>query len=199
MKNKLIVSLALSASTIALGAQAQEAASGGKYIAGFGGISAIDDLSGSYYGYSAELEIDNGFVVGAAVGMSVSNFDVEAELSYRKADTGDVNFAGYSYTVDGEVNALSVLGNAWYKIDLSDKLTSYLGGGLGLATSEAEAFGYSDDSTDFAWQLGAGADFEMGNGFSLGVGYRYFNIPEVGDTEFEVKSNDIFVALKKRF
>jgi hypothetical protein len=47
--------------------------------------------------------------------------------------------------------------------------------------------------------LGAGLDFELSNGFSLGVGYRYFNVPEVGDTDLEFKSNDFFVALKKRF
>lgn len=199
MKSKLITSLALSASTIALGAQAQEAASGNKYIAGFGGITTIDDVSASYYGYTAELEIDNGFVVGAAAGVSVSNFDVEAELSYRKADAGDVSVLGYSYAIDGEVNALSALGNAWYNVDFSEKLNAYLGGGLGFARLEAEAPGYTDDSTDFAWQLGAGLDFELSNGFSLGVGYRYFNVPEVGDTDLELKSNDFFVALKKRF
>ena len=204
MSKKLLLSTALAAGTIALSAHAQEADSRyHNYIKGFGGVTAINELSESYLGYSAEVEIDTGFVVGVAAGVSFDNFELEGEVAYRKADTGDatVSYGGYSYSapIDGEVNATSFMVNTWYNFGLGQKLDGYAGGGIGTVKSEAKGYGYSDDTTDFGWQVGAGVAMPLESGFSVGVGYRYFSVPEVGELESDVTSNDLVFEVKKKF
>jgi len=173
-----------------------------QYVKVFGGVSTPDDITGSYYGYDAELSTDSGYVVGGAFGASFGDFDVEAEVSYRHSDVDHIAFGPYSYDVDGDSEVLAFMANGWYNIPVSPNFVLYGGGGVGWAQVEA-TFSYNNffydefDDSGFAWQLGVGADLRMANGFSVGLGYRYFNVPDVGDTD--VTTNDFMVVLAKRY
>jgi OmpA-OmpF porin, OOP family len=88
-------------------------------------------------------------------------------------------------TLDFDHQTFSVLANVWYDFALGG-VNPYIGGGIGWADTELEGdyfggvtgpFEFSDDG--FAWQLGAGINFDVSPNMKLGVGYRFFQAPEV--------------------
>jgi opacity protein-like surface antigen len=163
----------------------------------FGGVSQPDDISGSYYGYDAELSTDSGYVVGAAFGATFSDFDVEAEVSFRQADLDEASFLGYTYDIEGDAEILAFMVNGWYNVPVSPNFALYGGGGVGWAQVESTFYYNEFDDAGFAFQLGVGADLRMNNGYSIGLGYRYFSVPDVGDAE--VTTNDFMLVLSKRY
>jgi opacity protein-like surface antigen len=210
---KLLATTALAVGLVAVpgAASAQEGV-----VRVFGGLTSLDEdtldttIDGYYYqGSPAEVKADDGFVVGAAFGVSLGDFDLEAEVAYRSVDITEATFLHYygmleDVPVAGEGTAFSFMANAWYNVPLGEKFSLYAGGGVGVAQTELNfSYNYyynSDvDSHDFAWQLGVGADFKVASGFSLGIGYRYFNIPEVGDSQLDVTSHDVIAVLSKRY
>ena len=78
------------------------------------------------------------------------------------------------------------MANAWYEFPIGG-ISPYVGGGIGWARSTfkgdyisgltREPFDF--DNSGFAWQLGAGVNFPIKPGVSMGLGYRYFRGPEV--------------------
>jgi opacity protein-like surface antigen len=166
----------------------------------FGGWANVTDFDSSYAGYAAEFAVDNGFVVGAGLGVAMGDFTVEGELAYRSADMDEVCVTYYGcYTLDGDVSSTSLMANVWYNFERTDKWGVYAGGGIGVSNTEFSYYGYSDDSTDFAWQLGIGANYQTDAGFTIGMGYRYFNVPEVGDSGVDVASNEVIFEIGRSF
>lgn len=140
------------------------------------------------------------------------NWLFEGEVSHREADANELVWPTPVYetlAVDGSLASTAVMANAWYNIDAGNNWTFYLGGGVGAADVEAEfAFtGYYDDyqaeasDSGFAWQLGVGASYRTESGFAYGFGYRYFNIPNIGedDVETDIVSHDFIFEVSRRF
>jgi outer membrane autotransporter protein len=73
------------------------------------------------------------------------------------------------------------MANAWYDFDMGNDFTPYIGGGVGYADNELK-HGLLANGTggDFAWQLGAGVNYKIGDKTSIGLGYRYL---DAGDIE----------------
>jgi opacity protein-like surface antigen len=165
----------------------------------FGGLSDVGDFDYAYGPYTADLTTDTGFVVGAAYGAVHGNWVLEGELSFRGADFDTIEVLSYSFEVDGDVSALSLMANAWYHFPTNGNWGFYAGGGVGFASAEADLGGTSDDSTEFAWQLGGGVNYRTEQGFAYGLGYRYFNISEVGDTAIEVNAHEFIFEISSRF
>ena len=91
----------------------------------------------------------------------------------------------------------SVMANAWYDFDVGG-LRPYVGGGIGWAdvTVDGNSVGgadpiidYSDDG--FAWQVGAGINFQVAPNMQLGLGYRYFSGPDVTILAPDLPSNTL--------
>jgi OmpA-OmpF porin, OOP family len=153
-------------------------------------------------------DADTGFIVGGAVGMSLNQFmqglRVEAEVGYRQQNVNGVFSSAIITTVGGPTtpstsayglldydhSTLSVMANVWYDFNVGG-VTPYIGGGIGWAQTEVEgnylvtgpgapgAVPFSFDDNGFAWQVGAGVNFDIAPNMKLGVGYRYFEGPEV--------------------
>jgi len=146
-------------------------------------------------------DADTGFVVGGAVGMSLNQFmqglRVEAEVGYRQQNVNGVwnstvvttgGTTSVTGTLDYDHSSLSVMANVWYDFNVAG-VTPYIGGGIGWAQTEVEGnyvdltspgiVPFSFDDNGFAWQLGAGVNFDIAPNMKLGVGYRYFEGPEV--------------------
>ena len=140
-------------------------------------------------------------VVGGALGFTQGDFLFEGEIAHRSADIDQVTIPGLgSYDVNGaELSATSFMANGWYHFPTQGNIGFYLGGGAGMSNVEASITGYSYDSTEFAWQLGAGLAFRAEGGFSYGVGYRYFNVPEVDDVEIDFSTHEVVFEIIKRF
>lgn len=195
MANKWLTTAALAAGLVAV----PSVASADTQWRLFGGASSADDLSGSYYGYDIEVSSETGFVVGAALGVNAGNWTAEVELSHRsiEADEATVSYYGYAFTgpLDGELTSTALMGNAWYNFPSTGNFGFYAGGGAGIADTEVGLsnayYDYSDDGTNFAWQLGAGVNMKTDTGFSYGIGYRYFNVDNIGDTGLDLSAHEV--------
>lgn len=190
----------------------------------FGGITAPEDTSASISegdaSATAELSTDSGFVVGGTIGVGVDNWTFEGELSYRQADldrgrlsvvspdlTGTVEGA-----VDGTVSATTLMANVWYSFMRRGNFirrgqySAYVGGGIGYAFADAEGqipgvpeTRVSGDSNELAWQVGAGVRYETLGDTIIGLGYRHFVLPDIGDTSIDVETNDVVVEVIQQY
>ena len=194
--------------TIVLGiVPALAATADGPYVSAAGGVAlvpgitdsphdlvrALDD-AGSVSGDATEEEVtlrirpkgdadwafDVGFVAGGALGYAFGPARIDIEFSYLSAN---FEFASEgengAATADDNLTALSLLGQAWYDIDIGSFLTPYLGVGAGATnlavklTTDADTW-FDGTGWGFAYQAGAGIAFRIVAGFSLDVGYRLF-------------------------
>jgi opacity protein-like surface antigen len=149
-----------------------------------------------------------GGAVGARLDKWLDGLRAEMEVSYRRNElkgdwqfgfdgdipstfpTTDLSAAG---TSDGHLSRFAVMANVWYDIDAGSKIVPYVGGGIGwnrarlevggevidpgLLLTDIERAEYSESG--FAWQLGAGANYEVSPGIKVGLGYRYFHGADV--------------------
>ena len=156
-------------------------------------VRALDD-AGSVRGDATEEEVtlrfrpkgdadwafDVGFVAGGALGYAFGPARIDVEFSYLSAN---FEFASEdesaAETPDDNFTALSLLGQAWYDVDLGSFLTPYIGVGAGATNlsvkliSDDEAW-FDGTGWGFAFQAGAGIAFRVLAGFSLDIGYRFF-------------------------
>ena len=145
-----------------------------------GGIVTDDGVDISLRKGDADWAFDVGFVAGGGLGYAFGPARIDVEFSYLSANfefssEGD-NGAD---TANDNFTALSLLGQAWYDVDLGSFLTPYIGVGAGATNLSVKLI--SDDDTwfdgaawGFAYQAGAGIAFRILAGFSLDVGYRFF-------------------------
>lgn len=203
MKTRAILLASSAVAALSLAAPAE--AAGTFYVNVFGGANwsedhsfrAVTSTTTSADTLTWSTDSDTGFIVGGAVGMSLNQFmeglRVEVEVAYREnsvdgiwtSNTTTPTFVS-SGALDIDHSTFSVLANVWYDFQLAG-VNPYLGGGIGWADTEIDGnylgtglagpFSFSDDG--FAWQLGAGVRFDVSPNMKLGVGYRYFDGPEV--------------------
>ncbi len=203
MKTKL--TLLASSAIVALSLATPANAAGNWYVGVFGGANWVKDHSFSVATAptsSADTltwatDGDSGFIVGGAVGMSLNQFmnglRAEVEVAYREnqvdgvwqSNTGTPTGVSTG-ALDIDHSTFSVMANIWYDFELGG-ISPYIGGGVGWAETELDGnylgtslsgpFSFSDSG--FAWQLGAGINFDVSPNIKLGVGYRYFAGPDV--------------------
>jgi len=129
---------------------------------------------------------------------------------------------------DGELETWSFMMNVWYDFDFGDSpIRPFVGGGIGFAHASLEydftatlpsisQTGYSTvdissrpfayrgngEATDwgFAYQVGAGLGYDLGNGMMLSAQYRYFNtgamdLSLADQIEVNLESHNFLVGL----
>lgn len=202
MKTKLTLLASTAAAAMALATPAQ--AAGNWYVGVFGGGNWVTDHSfsvataptASADTLSWSTDGEAGFIVGGAVGLHLNQLmgglRAEIEVAYRQNTVDGLwqsntttPTAVSSGTLDIDHSTFSVMANVWYDIDVGS-ISPYIGGGIGWAETELDGrylggvtgpFDFSDSG--FAWQLGAGINFDVSPNVKLGVGYRYFEGPDV--------------------
>ena len=125
------------------------------------------------------LAFSFGFGGSGAVGYDFGDFRVDAEVSYLSSSFK------YSMTKDAKVTSkgsLSILGgtaNAWYDIDTGTAWTPYIGAGAGGANISAkvtedkgDAGKFNGSGWAFAYQAGAGVQYQLTDAIALDLGYR---------------------------
>jgi opacity protein-like surface antigen len=165
-----------------------------------------------------DTDADTGFVLGGAIGTHLDKWQkglrVELEASYRRNDVGggwQVSTTSEPYSsfgaIDANMSTFAIMANVWYEHDMGWKIRPYIGGGAGWGRAHFDGaltegftslggeggegettFNTSNDG--FAWQLGAGFNYEASPGVDVGLGYRYFSGPDFIEP-FNV-DNDIF-------
>jgi opacity protein-like surface antigen len=137
----------------------------------------------------AEIELDDGFMVGAAFGAQINEWlrgEVEVSGHFHDAEGDAYVFNGTPlyYNVDGDEDALFVLANLWIDLPIGDMFRPYIGGGIGFGridvdvelrpTTPGTTYALIDDSDwGFAYQLGGGVAVGISENLALDVGYRY--------------------------
>lgn len=168
-----------------------------------GGSFASGDLTESIpdipFSFTLESELDAGFIVGGALGLSVyENLRGEIEFSYMQADVKSVSgedISDYGFTSTG----YNLLGNLWYDFENDTSFTPYLGAGVGYGYNVTGTDGYEYESSGLLYQLGAGVKFDVADSIALDVGYRYRVLADASVTyngeeppdDFEVKTNAV--------
>jgi opacity protein-like surface antigen len=166
----------------------------GFYIAPKLGYSILrfEDPEIGNFGFSNED--DQVFGGGLALGYDMRRmegrvplrFEVEGFWRERGDDNWDV--AGFG-TVNNRVEVGTLFANVYFDIPLGWVITPYIGGGLGMSwldyrtratatdngllTTEG-----SDDSWEFAWNVGAGLAWFMTESIALDLNYRYVDAGE---------------------
>lgn len=202
MRTKLALLASTTLAALAFAGPA-EAAGSGWYLSLTGGANWLSDdnfavsTTGGTDTFAFDSNSDTGFIIGGAVGMSLAQvapgLRAEVAVDYRQnkvkgnwaSDTITSTPGNDSGTLDYNHKTFSVLANAWYDFDLGG-FKPYVGGGLGWAETKldgsyvggtAPTINFKDNG--FAWQLGAGVNFQIAPNMQLGVGYRYFKGPDV--------------------
>lgn len=142
------------------------------------------------------------------------------EVSPVYSNTGHLTQTGI-ISADGDVKAWSFLANVWYDFDLGNdsRFTPFIGGGIGAAnvavnysagiagsfTAGASSNTYAvsartnfdDSSWVFAYQLGVGLGYDLGDGIQLSAQYRYFGTSEadVGPINQRVGGHNFIIGI----
>ena len=113
---------------------------------------------------------------------------------FDETDTGIDVIEGIAGPLSANASNFSVMANVWYDIEMGWKAKPYLGAGVGWARSRLDgtaasttttncctlldgAVSFRQENSGFAWQLGAGFNYEVSPGVNVGLGYRYFRGP----------------------
>lgn len=164
------------------------------YVSIFGGIAHNHEFDsetryiGGTGGYGNDIDLDNGFILGAAVGMDLMpSLRGEVEFAYQHFDAGDINYntpgnPASKYDGEGSIESYTILANLWYDLDQVsvNGITPYIGGGIGFGSvnsniqyEEFPTFDFEGEDHDFAYQLGAGVNWAVSSNMSVELGYRY--------------------------
>ncbi|ACF12239.1 surface antigen msp4 family protein [Chlorobaculum parvum NCIB 8327] len=187
MKKKL---LALVAVLLATGAWSSTGYSAGNYVSANAGISWFGDAKLTDNADDEEnfcVDLDSGIALTGAYGHDYGDYRIEAELGYQRNDIAkSIDYLYGSvydeYSMTGNMSVISLMGNAYYDINLTDDLELFLTAGAGAAFVSFNDVGDVDDdfrydkvtATAFAYQLGAGLSYKVAENLRLEARYRYF-------------------------
>lgn len=172
---------------------------------------AGDWYVGTYGGANFDDVIDHpvvhentGVVIGGVVGTSVKSVPglrVEADVSFRQNDVDVGPFCGpCSFVIHASHETFAVMGNAVYDFPTKSwPVHPYVLVGAGYANTAGifENIAIAKvEASGFAWQLGAGLNANVADGVVVGLGYRYFQAPEINvfGAELSDGSNHAVIA-----
>jgi opacity protein-like surface antigen len=147
--------------------------------------STCDEFFGcSKFKYKEES--DPGYVAGAAVGYRFSEwFRLEGEAMFQSTDlnksvtkVNTQNFGSFTLTndLDGQRERTTFLLNGYYDFKNSSAFTPYFTAGIGgyhLQITASQGRRSGENSVDFAWQFGAGLNYQLNDRMSLDMKYRF--------------------------
>lgn len=191
----------------------------------FGGTGATDTADGT-------IDLKNAVTFGGVLGYDFGSVRADVEIDYAKhsinsltvnalngtavtltpTDRSDIctyldatvcGGSGNTFVITGSrARTLTAMGNLWVDLPMGG-VTPYVGGGLGITGFEVDGEGKGK----FAWQLGAGVGFKLGDKMVLSLDFRH---REVGATQVEfdgssgyrigkLKSNTLSAGLRVVF
>lgn len=202
---------------------------GNFYIAGRGGISRLDDTAFNVGGLgiaSVSNDYDTGYLGIFALGYkygdnfraeleySYSNFDIDTHTAFDGAGGVTPFTSGQSF---GDATGQTIMVSGYYDFALG-RFKPFLGAGIGYGRVEADGYGVTplvgalpggvaldDSDSGFAYQATAGLAFEVLDGVTAEVGYRYQSIDARlssvtgAPRSFDFDTHNAFVGLRVGF
>lgn len=158
--------------------------SGNFYVKAFGGASALQGNDFAIDGVPTGVSFDTGFIAGGAFGYNYANAPLRAELEYAYR-TGDAGGLDPAIASKGDLASTSVMLNGYYLFETPSSLSPYLGLGLGYATeidfdlTTPGGTAQFSDTSKFAYQIIAGAEYPLSDRWALYGEARYFSAGKV--------------------
>jgi opacity protein-like surface antigen len=136
--------------------------------------------------------LGSSFIIGAGVGYKLPmGFRVDVTYNNRNGyDLSGSDPAGTDF--DPKTTANTVMFNGYYDlpVKIADKVTPYIGGGIGRSRNKVNNINWRDppnfagqvpggSTTSTAWQLTIGADIRVTKNWVLDVGYRYTDLGDL--------------------
>ena len=198
------------------GASAENAFTGRLYVQLDAGLAIVGDSDVSGFGVSGDVEFDPGFAVGGAVGYRIQEWmRAELNLNYREADVDKLTALGYVLEGAGDAGAFAALANLYIDFTPRSPVTPYVGVGIGVAlidvdsNGSANALTINDDSTEFAWNVMAGAAWSVTDNVDLTLGYRFFSTTDAkldatvagvsGPVDADLKVHEVMFGARYNF
>ena len=168
-----------------------------------GGVNGGPEGEATAQGVSVTLENDVGFAAMVTFGYAVKGIRVESELALRENQIGTATLSGgnvFSSTrrpeasADGKLLNLAYMVNGIYEFGGEQmSFTPFVLGGVGFSRVKAvldrigiQAYAFEDETTTFAYQVGAGVEYPLSSDFALEVSYRFFGTPSVTFDDVDV-------------
>jgi opacity protein-like surface antigen len=151
----------------------------GLYVSTYGGAN-WDSVNIDKGWFTAKAE--DGYVMGVSIGThvdSIPGLRVEGELNYRSSDVRTFICDNPLIVTD---QTWAIMANAVYDVPVVIVgLHPYALVGVGYGSRTA-GVDYSDNQVSnqgVAWQVGAGVNTQVAEGVTVGIGYRYFDAPDL--------------------
>lgn len=173
--------------TIALALAAP--ASADSYVSAYGGANFGEEFS---VGDWLTFDKETGSVIGGTLGTTIPampGFRAELDVSFRQNDIGALLCEDLA--LDGTDETTGVLANIAYDVPVGTfPVKPYVLAGVGFGHRTIEVRtpwldSFSASESGLAWQVGAGAQYEIAEGVKIGAGYRYFDAPNVERSFFK--------------
>jgi len=176
------------------------------YVSGNLGVATLNDSDINSSLFNGNASFDTGYALGGEIGRSFGKLRLGGEMAYRNNDYDAVETSP-SVGVDGSISSFALMLNSYYDFKNTSVLTPFIMGGVGVADISTDRITNgnntipSDDSWQFAWQLGAGVGWELAEAWTLDLTYKYFATadPSFGDVGMEYGSHNVLVGLRFAF
>lgn len=202
MNNKLLmtVSALIISATFATSANA---GCDGVYLAGRGGIinHNVGDNESKLGDEKLEID-DNAMMWAGAIGYRMGYFRFEAEYVWRETTEDSKTSAITGTTANTEFESNSYMANVYWDLSPYTWFTPYVSAGLGM-TDLTYTFKHTGrnsvevDESNFTWALGGGISAQVTNRFNIDLGYRYYDMGDVG--EASINAHEIYGGLRYVF
>lgn len=175
-------------------------AADGMYVKGIGKFVMPSDPTIE----NLNVESDNGYGFGAAVGAAFDQFRIEGEISTQKTDLDAISLrdenAGASIG-SGDIRMTTYMVNGYFDLPISNGFGIYITGGLGYGTVTLSVYDIDGDDSGFAWKGGAGMFYNFNDNMTVDLGWEYVSLDDA-DLDVEVSdltTNNIVAAFRYAF
>jgi opacity protein-like surface antigen len=189
------------------------------YAGVFGGYVIPNKVKAEGLGLSADIDIDNGGMVGIKLGANIPSAPYcNLEVEYFRIINHDIpsqtfyNAGSVNAQVWGNINVSNLMFNLMIRYPVGN-LRPYLGAGIGWSHFDASGSGsihvgsttytYPSDSgmaDSFAFQAMVGLNYRLDRYFSIDGGYRYFiTKPSYSNVDFTYQAQMLTLGLNYHF
>ncbi|MEO0869433.1 MAG: P44/Msp2 family outer membrane protein [Cyanobacteria bacterium J06642_11] len=134
------------------------------------------------------FDTDTRFGINGAAGYRFDDARIEFEVAYTNNSVGSVTVNDLAeIPIDGNIESAQFMVNGYYDIPTNSRFSPYIGGGVGVATLNANDvetnipgigdLALDDSGASFVFQVKAGVGYEINDQASAFLGYRLHGLP----------------------